>query len=207
MLKREEIRKRAEEILADMTLGQKLGQLHCMMIGSVIPSAMLHHFPNGLGEIAVVPGANKKEENAAASREEQEIVMKNCGIPAIRHVEAITGVMVADAAVFPSAIGLGATWNPDMVQTIADIIRKQMVSVGMRQALSPVMDVARDPRWGRVGETYGEDPTLCAAMSVAYTKGLQSEDLKNGAIASLAANMAGERTAPVGKGLIVIGLD
>lgn len=184
MLKKEEIRKKAEEILADMTSEQKLGQLNCMMIGSMVPSAMLHRFPNGLGEIAVVPGANKKEKNVAASKEEQEIVMKNCGIPAIRHVEAITGVMVADAAIFPSAIGLGATWDPDMVQTMADIIRKQMVSVGMRQALSPVMDVARDPRWGRVGETYGEDPTLCAAMSVAYTKGLQSENLENGAIAT-----------------------
>lgn len=67
---------------------------------------------------------------------------------------------------------------------MADLIRQQMVSVGVRQALSPVMDVARDPRWGRTGETYGEDPTLCAAMSVAFTKGLQSEDLKDGAIAT-----------------------
>jgi beta-glucosidase len=53
-----------------------------------------------------------------------------------------------------------------------------MIAVGIHHALSPVMDVARDPRWGRVGETYGEDPTLCAALSVAFTKGLQSDDLK-----------------------------
>jgi beta-glucosidase len=65
---------------------------------------------------------------------------------------------------------------------MARIIRRQMVSVGYRQALSPVMDVARDPRWGRVGETYGEDPALNAAMSVAFTRGLQGEDLKTGAV-------------------------
>lgn len=184
MKDRQQIKKTAQEIIENLTDEQKLAQLTCMFCGNQIPSALLHRFVNGLGEIAVMPGDNDKAENAAAAREEQDIVKEHCGIPALRHNEAVTGLMTADGTVFPSAIGLGATWDPDIVEEMADIIRKQMVSTGMRQALSPVMDVARDPRWGRVGETYGEDPTLSAAMSVAFTKGLQSEDLENGVIAT-----------------------
>jgi beta-glucosidase len=86
--------------------------------------------------------------------------------------------------VFPTSIGLAATWSPELVQEMADVIRKQMIRVGVRQALSPNMDVALDPRWGRVHETYGEDPYLVAAFSVAYTRGLQGADLRTGAIAT-----------------------
>jgi hypothetical protein len=74
--------------------------------------------------------------------------------------------------------------SPETVQKMADIIRRQMLAIGCRQALSPVMDVCRDPRWGRIGETYGEDPTLCAAMSVAFTRGLQGENLAGGVAAA-----------------------
>jgi len=66
----------------------------------------------------------------------------------------------------------------------SDLIRQQMRAVGLHQALSPVMDVARDARWGRVHETYGEDPYLCSAMAVAFTRGLQGDDLRQGAIAT-----------------------
>lgn len=181
---KKEIEERAEQIISKLTPEQKLAQLNGMFCGAQIPAAILHRFENGLGEIAVMPGTNHKEENAAAAKQEQEIVTAHCGIPAIRHNEAVTGLMDADSTVFPSAIGLGASWDPEIVRKMADLIRKQMVAEGVRQALSPVMDVARDPRWGRTGETYGEDPTLCAAMSVAFTKGLQSENLEDGAVAT-----------------------
>src|SRR4029453_18042439 len=75
-------------------------------------------------------------------------------------------------------------WSPDLVQEMADTIRRQLTRVGVRQALSPNMDVALDPRWGRVHETYGEDPYLAAAFGVAYTRGLQGDDLRTGAIAT-----------------------
>jgi len=67
---------------------------------------------------------------------------------------------------------------------MADIIRRQMRAAGLLQALAPVMDVARDARWGRVSETYGEDPYLVSAMSVAYTRGLQGQDLSKGVLAT-----------------------
>jgi beta-glucosidase len=183
-MENEDITTRAKKILNEMSLEQKIGQIQCMFCGGSVPTAVLDKFQGGLGEIATTTCPAKREELLAEAKEEQRIIVEKCGVPALRHVEAVTGLLTADATVFPSAIGLGATWNPETVKCMADLIRRQMVSVGMRHALSPVMDVARDPRWGRVGETYGEDPTLCAAMSVAYTKGLQSEDLTQGAIAT-----------------------
>ena len=72
-------------------------------------------------------------------------------------------------------MGLAAGWSPDLVEEMADLIRRQtgeMVWSGSH-ALSPVLDVALDPRWGRVHETFGEDPYLCAALGVAYVRGIQ----------------------------------
>src|SRR5690606_22684605 len=99
------------------------------------------------------------------------------GIPAIIHTEAISGGIISEMTQFPSPIGLGATWDPDGVQKMAELIRRQVMAVGIRRVLSPVVDVARDPRWGRMGETFGEDPALCSQMAVAYVRGMQGERL------------------------------
>lgn len=183
-MEREKITRQAENILAKMTIQQKLGQITGMFGGGDMPVDVLNYMKDGVGALSFLPATSSKEENYELIQKEQEIVMKNCNIPVLRHNEALTGQMTADSTVFPSAIGLGATWDTEIVQDMADTIRKQMVAEGTRHALSPVMDVARDPRWGRVGETYGEDPTLCAAMSVAFVKGMQSEDLKDGVLAT-----------------------
>ena len=106
------------------------------------------------------------------------------GVPLLFHAEALNGFMSGGHAVFPTAIGLSATWSPDLVQEMAEVIRGQMLRAGVRQALSPVMDVALDPRWGRVYETYGEDPYLAAENSVAYTRGLQGPSLREGVVAT-----------------------
>src|SRR5207249_906792 len=78
--------------------------------------------------------------------------------------------------------GLAATWDPDLVEAVAGVIREQMLAVGARHTLSPVLDVARDPRWGRVEETYGEDPYLAGVLGTAYVRGLQTDDLGRGVI-------------------------
>lgn len=179
------INERIEDLLSRMSLEQKVAQLQCMMIMGD-PTDILKGFPNGLGEATAMAGAENVGDNAMFSKVIQETVMsKNeLGIPVLLHGEALNGFNSVGGTIFPSAIGLGATWNPETVQEMTDIIRKQMLAVGVRQALSPVMDVARDPRWGRMGETYGEDPTLCAALSVAFTKGLQGENLRDGVVAT-----------------------
>ena len=83
-------------------------------------------------------------------------------IPALFHCEALGGPVVPDTCLFPNSIGLGATFAPQTVYSMADTIRRQMRAMGIRHALSPVLDVAKDLRWGRVNETYGGDPTLSA---------------------------------------------
>src|SRR5436309_14742700 len=106
------------------------------------------------------------------------------GIPVIVHEESTGGFCHRDATVFPQGIGLAATWNPALVKQVAEVIRAQMVAVGARHALAPVLDIARDPRWGRVEETYGEDPVLTWSIGTAYTQGLQSDDLRHGVAAT-----------------------
>jgi len=106
------------------------------------------------------------------------------GIPAIIHEECCSGYMARGATVFPQAIGVASTWEPELVEKMADVIRHQMRSVGAHHALGPVLDVTRDPRWGRVEETFGEDPYLVARLGVAYIRGLQGEHLENGIVAT-----------------------
>jgi beta-glucosidase len=112
---------------------------------------------------------------------EPEVVRAHPG--PIFHNEALNGVCAAHCSAFPTPIGLAATWDPAAVQEMADILWRQMRALGMLHALAPVMDVACDARWGRVTETYGEDPYLVSAMSVAYTRGgMQGEDLREGVL-------------------------
>src|SRR5581483_1313057 len=106
------------------------------------------------------------------------------GIPIIVHEESTGGFCHRDATVFPQGIGLAATWNPELVRAVAGIMREQMLAVGARHALGPVLDVARDPRWGRVEETYGEDPVLIGTIGRAYVLGLQGDDLRQGVAAT-----------------------
>jgi beta-glucosidase len=91
------------------------------------------------------------------------------------HEEACAGFMARDATCFPQAIGQAATWARPWSRRWGRVIRTQMRAVGAHHALAPVLDVTRDPRWGRVEETYGEDPYLVARMGVAYVRGVQGD--------------------------------
>ncbi|MDR1929116.1 MAG: glycoside hydrolase family 3 C-terminal domain-containing protein [Treponema sp.] len=181
-----EIDEKVNSLLSKMTLGQKAAQLQCTFAAGDDPSLILSQFQNGVGEVVCFANTASPEETAAYNRKVIDLVRESTPlhIPPIIHVEAVTGLNSAGGTIFPSAIGLGATFSPESIEKMGDIIRQQMLAVGYRQALSPVMDVARDPRWGRIGETYGEDPTLAAAMSTAYTKGLQGDSLERGVIAT-----------------------
>jgi len=97
------------------------------------------------------------------------------GIPALIVSECLHGHMSKGATIFPQVIGLASTWNPDLIRKMAAVAAREARAVGVTQALAPDLDLARDPRWGRVEETYGEDPYLCARFAVAYVKGLQGE--------------------------------
>ena len=185
---------RAEALLHQMTIEEK-----AMQLSSVFPLALFDTdgtsrsqldalLKNGIGHVSALglighktPEQLAKSVNAIQRYLVTETRLK---IPAIFHNEAMSGVVAPHFTVFPTSIGLAATWDPAATEEMADIIRRQMRAVGMLQALAPVMDVARDARWGRVSETYGEDPYLVSAMSVAYTRGIQGQDLSKGVLAT-----------------------
>src|SRR4051812_12206750 len=132
----------------------------------------------GLGHLTRVYGSIPLTavEGAAELVRQQRIVLagSRLGIPALVHEECLTGFTTFGATVYPAAIAWGATFDPDLVERMAAAIGRDMAAVGVHQGLSPVLDVVRDYRWGRVEETIGEDPYLVSMLGTAYVRGLQS---------------------------------
>jgi beta-glucosidase len=133
---------------------------------------------NGLGHLTRVYGSVplSPTEGAAELVRQQTTVMQSSrlGIPALVHEECLTGFTAYGATVYPAAIAWAATFDPDLVERMAAAIGGDMAALGVHQGLSPVLDVVRDYRWGRVEETLGEDPYLVAMLGSAYVRGLQS---------------------------------
>lgn len=184
---------RANELLARMTVTEKVQQ-----VGAIFPFALMgvngldaaaleRNLSEGIGHIASAAntGSDPQEMAGAVNQIQRYLIERTrLGIPAMMHAEALNGFVAPGYTSFPTAIGLAATWNPERVEEMAEIIRRQMRSVGVLQALSPVLDVARDARWGRVHETYGEDVYLVSAFGVAFVRGLQGDDLASGILAT-----------------------
>jgi beta-glucosidase len=143
---------------------------------------------NGIGQITRVGGASNLGPAASAelTNSIQAFLVENTrlGIPVLVHEECCSGYMAKGATCFPQIIGLASTWEPELAEEMTSVIRTQMKSVGAHQGLAPVLDVTRDPRWGRVEETFGEDPYLVSRMGTSYVKGLQGPDLKQGIIST-----------------------
>ena len=135
-----------------------------------------------------VGGATSYDSGAAAALRERGPALlveeTRLGIPAIVHEEICSGLMARGSTMFPQAIGVASTWDADLSEALADAVRVQMRAVGAHQGLSPVLDVSRDPRWGRTEETFGEDPYLVSRMGVAFVRGLQGDDLRQGVVAT-----------------------
>ncbi|HCA84316.1 MAG TPA: glycosyl hydrolase, partial [Streptomyces sp.] len=214
---------RVTDLLSRMTLEEKLAQLCSVWPGSDTGGgdvAPLQHevtaaterteadvfLPHGLGQLTRPFGTAPVEpaEGAAAlARTQRRIVAANrFGIPAIAHEECLTGFTTWGATVFPTPLAWGATFDPALVGRAAELIGASMRSVGIHQGLSPVLDVVRDPRWGRTEESIGEDPYLVATVGTAYVRGLEA----SGVIATLkhfagyAASRGGRNHAPVSAG-------
>jgi beta-glucosidase len=99
------------------------------------------------------------------------------GIPAMFHEEALHGLVAPGGTHFPSPIGLASTWDPPLVERIMSVAALESRARGAQHVLSPVIDLGRDPRWGRIEETYGEDPYLVSRMGVAAVRGYQGTSL------------------------------
>ncbi|MFC5829852.1 glycoside hydrolase family 3 N-terminal domain-containing protein [Nonomuraea insulae] len=133
---------------------------------------------HGLGHLTRVHGSapvTAAQGAAEVVRLQRAVVEQSrLGIPAIVHEECLTGFTTYGATVYPAAIAWAATFDPGLVERMAAAIGRDMAAVGVHQGLSPVLDVVRDYRWGRVEETMGEDPYLVSMLGAAYVRGLES---------------------------------
>jgi beta-glucosidase len=207
---------RVADLLGQMTLEEKVAQLGAIWLTQLVsndafdPQAASRLLGHGIGQITRIGSSTGllPEESATLMNQIQRIVMEGTrlGIPVVVHEEAVGGFTHRGATTFPQALGLAATWDPELMAEVAEVIRTQMLAVGARLALSPVLDVARDPRWGRVEETYGESPELCARLGIAYVRGLQTSDLAQGVVCAAkhflgyAVSIGGRNQAPVHMG-------
>lgn len=185
---------RVEDLLARMTLDEKLAQLGSAWVYELLEDQQYAEakaqklLANGIGHITRVAGASNVAPRTSAELTNtiQKFLVEETrlGIPAVIHEETCSGYLALGATCFPQIIGLASTWEPDLVEQMTSIVRRQVRAAGGAHALAPVLDIVRDPRWGRVEETFGEDPYLTARMGVAYVRGLQGDDLKTGVIAT-----------------------
>ncbi|WP_024874493.1 glycoside hydrolase family 3 N-terminal domain-containing protein [Saccharomonospora piscinae] len=191
---------RAAALLSAMTLEEKIAQLGSAWPGNdagggnVAPMQDVfargsatadRRGAHGLGHLTRVFGTapvTVAEGTARLVRLQREIVdHTRLRVPAIAHEECLTGFTTYGAAVYPSPLSWAAAFDPGLVERMAAAIGADMRAVGVHQGLSPVLDVVRDARWGRVEETLGEDPYLAGMLGTAYVRGLQGE----GVIATL----------------------
>ena len=196
---------RVEDLLKRMTLEEKVQQMVAIWLqkekiqtaeGEFDPVKASQNFPNGLGQISrpydrraitqgpaagAAPGTNNRgpEDTARYINAAQKWAVEKTrlGIPLIMHEEALHGYVAPGRTSFPQSIGLASTWNPELVEKIFAVAAREMRAVGANLALAPVVDVARDPRWGRIEETYGEDPHLVGEMGLAAIRGFQGTTL------------------------------
>jgi len=191
--------KRVRDLLARMTLEEKAAQMMCIWqekTTKLLDASSNFDFqkakaafkkglgigqvgrPSDAGSTPSDAGIGKNaRETAELANEIQKFFIENSrlGIPVIFHEECLHGHAAIGATSFPQPIGLGATFNPDLVEKLFTMTAEEARVRGAHQALTPVVDVARDPRWGRVEETYGEDPFLNAQLGCAAVRGFQGD--------------------------------
>jgi len=185
------VEQRVSDLLARMTLEEKIAQLEgawqnrqffpdpkTLFIdekGAFLPERAAVMLKNGLGEMSR-PSENRGPRTMAEfTNTMQRWIKENTrlGIPVIFHEECLHGHAAPQGTSYPQAIALASTWDPDLVRDVFSATAAEVRARGAQQCLTPVLDLARDPRWGRTEETYGEDPYLVSRMGVAAALGFQ----------------------------------
>ena len=203
---RQPVDKRVDDLLARMTLDEKVAQLETIWEqkskvetanGAFSPELASKNFPAGIGGFARPSdyrGVTQSNGAAGASgetvnrdaRQTAEFVNAaqhwavehtRLGIPILMHEESLHGYVARGATSFPQAIALASTWDPELVSRVFSVAAREARARGATLVLAPVVDVARDPRWGRIEETYGEDPYLVTQMGLAAVRGFQGPTL------------------------------
>ena len=195
---------RVEDLLSRMTLQEKIAQISCIWQrkgevedanGNFDPAKASRVFPFGIGQVArpsdrVPLEANDPLQNVFRDVP-QTVAFVNAvqhysvddtrlGIPTLFHGEGLHGFMARDATSFPQAIALASSWDPALITRIYTIVAREARARGVQLLLTPVINLGRDPRWGRIEETFGEDTYLAGRIGVAQVRGLQGDTLPLG---------------------------
>jgi beta-glucosidase len=162
---------RVTDLIGRMTLEEKFWQLF-MIPGDLDDPA--HDYSHGVFGLQISGTDARQHAERINAIQKYFVERTRLGIPIIPFEEALHGLKAPGATVFPQAIALAATWDTAMARRVADAAASEARSRGIRDALSPVVNIADDVRWGRVEETYGEDPFLVSAMARAFVGGFES---------------------------------
>ncbi|MCC2954143.1 glycoside hydrolase family 3 C-terminal domain-containing protein [Massilia sp. IC2-477] len=195
---------RVEDLLRRMTLDEKIAQMQCLWQKKVevqnadtsfAPEKMAAAWPHGMGMLGRPSDRQVGKSGVAGDtgrvrhrgpRETADYVnavqkwaveQTRLGIPLLMHEEALHGYAAREATSFPQSIALASSFDPALITRIFSVAAREMRARGANIALAPVVDVARDPRWGRFEETYGEDPHLCGVMGKAAVLGFSGDAL------------------------------
>lgn len=198
-----EIEVKVDSIVSLMTMDEKIAQItgirlrEVMTDGKISKEKLKTVLPHGIGHFCQFSTGQALSPEALRDlvREVQDYLMTETRlkIPAIFHEEAITGFATQGATTFPQQIGIGCTWNPELVTRNAKSTAQNMRTAGATFALSPMLDLSRTAHWNRHQESYGEDAYLTSRMGVAFINGLQGDDFKTG-IATTVKHFAGYGT-------------
>lgn len=184
------VERRVADLLSRMTLEEKVAQLTCLWAnrpqvkpqtdfatdrGEFSPAKAAEVMKHGIGQIARQRERKDPREGAKFANAVQKWLIENTrlGIPAILHDEILHGHMAKGSTSFPQPIALATTWDPEFITKVFTAGALETRARGSHQVLGPNLDLARDPRWGRTEETFGEDPYLTSRMGVAIVKALQ----------------------------------
>ncbi len=177
------IDQRVADLVPRLTLEEKIAQISIADWNDDITfdtgdvEQLRRVWPHGLGAMSRVGLHRSPREAAVIYNQIQRYQCEHTrlGIPAFSIDEVLHGLMAKDSTVFPQAIGLASTWNPELIREVFTAIAAETRARGGNFVLSPVLDLGRDPRWGRTEETYGEDPCLVSKIGVAAIRGLQGD--------------------------------
>ncbi|HEX6732750.1 MAG TPA: glycoside hydrolase family 3 protein, partial [Pyrinomonadaceae bacterium] len=184
------VERRVADLVSRMTLEEKIAQLVCLWgsrpqvnpqtdfatdRGDFSPAKAAEVMKHGIGQIARQRERKDPREGAKFANAVQKWLIENTrlGIPAILHDEILHGHMAKGSTSFPQPIALATTWDPEFITKVFTAGALETRARGSHQVLGPNLDLARDPRWGRTEETFGEDPYLTSRMAVTVVKALQ----------------------------------
>ncbi len=215
------VEQRVEDLLSRMTLDEKIAQITAIWnrkaelldpSGAFDPAKARARYPAGIGHFvrpndlhgAGAPSPDEKPFRDAKQTvalvnavQRYQMTQTRLGIPALFHEEGLHGYAARGATHFPQALALASSWDPQLLTRIFTVVSREIRARGVQLVLAPVVDVARDARWGRIEETYGEDPYLVGELGVGAVKGFQGESaplehgLENGHVFATLKHMTG----------------